>query len=631
MDARDFQAPGLSSKSATSALFAICAALFCAAVLLVVVQFLSLRETFLEDLKVQIRIVGANSIAAIAFRDTKASEETLAALQASSSVESAAIYIEDTKRPFVHYSRGQAGALATPSADLLESGHQFHANYLDLAYPVELNGKRIGVVTIRAALDILYGRLAMYAFITICIIVASLGIGYLLVSRMRKVVAHAEAHLTYLAHVDAVTGLPNRHAFNEHLAYALSKVERFGGHLELLLLDLDNFKSVNDSLGHHKGDQLLKSVGQRLSVGLRDTDIVCRIGGDEFGIILESGSTERKGGAVAQKIIHSLSIPFSIDDHEVYVTGSVGASSSTDDKQDILALTRNADIAMYAAKAKGKNTFEVFRLEMNQQAQKRLAIEGKLRKAIQNNELSLHYQPKLNLRHNRITGFEALLRWNNPQLGEISPVEFIPVAEETGLINQIGMWVVHAACRQIAAWEQQGLTDFKVSLNLSPRQTKNPQLGSEILAAIHAAGINTSRIEMEITESQLMENVGANIELLAQLRAHGLRLSIDDFGTGYSSMAYLKRFPINELKIDRTFVRDIPGDGGDEAIITSIIALGHGLGLTVIAEGVETEQQIAFLRSVDCDSIQGYYVAKPMPATEVPIFLARLREKPIDA
>lgn len=620
------QLPDLSGKSATAALFAICAALLCAAVLLVVVQFLSLRKTFLEDLEVQIGIVGNNSTAAIAFRDAQASEEILSALHTSSSVESAAIYIEDGPA-FAIYARNKLNPPAPPSAVLLAEGHRFHGRYLDLAKPVELNGKRIGMVTIRATLDILYGRLAMYALITLLVVGASLGIGYLLVSRMRRAMAHAEAHLTYQAQVDPVTGLPNRHAFNEHLAYTLSKAERMGGHLELLLLDLDNFKSVNESIGHSQGDQLLKAVGQRLCASLRDADTVCRIGGDEFAIIIESKSSERKGGPVASKVIQALTTPFYVGGHEIYVTGSVGVSSSADDSWDILILTRNADTAMYVAKAKGKNTFEVFRQEMNQNAQKRLMIESSLRKAIKNNELSLHYQPKLHLRHNRVTGFEALLRWNNPQLGAVSPVEFIPIAEETGMINQIGIWVVQAACQQISAWEQQGLSDFKVSLNLSPRQTKNPQLANEILNVIQTVGVEPSRLELEITESQLMENVGANVELLAQLRSHGLRLSIDDFGTGYSSMAYLKRFPINELKIDRTFVRDIPGEGDDEAIIAAIIALGHGLGLSVIAEGVETEQQIAFLRSVDCDSIQGYWLAKPMPAADVPAFLARMREK----
>lgn len=626
MNQQNFKLPDLSGKSATSALYAICATLLCAAVLLVVVQFLSLRKSFLEDLHAQINIVASNSTAAIAFRDAQASQEILTALHTSSSVESAAIYIEDGPA-LAYYARSKQSPLALPSPDLLRDGHQFFWRHLDLAQTVELNGKRIGLVTIRATLDILYGRLAMYALITALVVGASLGIGYLLVLRMRKAIARAEAHLTYQAHVDPVTGLPNRHAFNEHLTYTLSKVEHLGGHLELLLLDLDNFKSVNDSIGHSKGDQLLKAVGQRISASLRDADTVCRIGGDEFAIILESRSSERKGDAVAAKVIQALTTPFSVDDHEIYVTGSVGVSSSADDSWDILILTRNADTAMYVAKAKGKNTFAVFRQEMNQNAQKRLVIENALRKAIKNDELALHYQPKLHLRHNRITGFEALLRWTNPQLGAISPVEFIPIAEETGMINQIGMWVVQAACQQIAEWEKLGLADFKVSLNLSPRQTKNPQLANDILNVIHTVGIEPARLELEITESQLMENVGANVELLAHLRSHGLRLSIDDFGTGYSSMAYLKRFPINELKIDRSFVRDIPGDGDDEAIIASIIALGHGLGLTVIAEGVETEQQIAFLRSVDCDSIQGYHLAKPMPATDVPAFLARMREK----
>ncbi|MES2104029.1 MAG: EAL domain-containing protein [Pseudomonadota bacterium] len=623
MQNKDPLAGRLSEKSASSALYVLCIALFCAAVLLVSFQFLSLRQSFLEDLKVQIRIVSTNSIAAIAFRDAKASEEILRAMQVSSSVDSAAIYTEPGM-PFAFYVRDKNSTIAAATAELKNAGYQFQLRHLDLAESVNLNGKPIGLVTLRASLDILYMRLATYALITACVFLASFGIGYLLVGRMRRRVADAEAHLTYLAHTDAITELPNRHAFNKILSQALLDVRQPENHLELILLDLDNFKSVNDSLGHLKGDQLLKAVGERLSSGLRDTDIMCRIGGDEFAIIVGSRNQQHRGRPIAQKIIRALAAPFTIDDHDVFVTASIGTSSSTDDKLDIMALTRNADIAMYEAKAKGKNTFEVFKPEMNQLAQKRLSIENNLRKAIANDELTLHYQPKLNLHHNRVTGFEALLRWNSEELGEVSPVEFIPVAEESGLINEIGMWVIRKACEQIAAWEQQNLADFKVSVNLSPRQTRNLLLATDILQAMHTAKIDPGRMEIEITETQLMENIDSNIELLAQLRSYGLRLSIDDFGTGYSSMAYLKRFPINELKIDRAFVRDIPGSGEDEAIITSIIALGHGLGLTVIAEGVETKQQLAFLRSVNCDSIQGYYVAKPMPADEVPHFLASL-------
>ncbi|MCH8617520.1 EAL domain-containing protein [Undibacterium sp. TS12] len=612
----------MSGKSANSALLALCVAMLCAAVLLIVVQFLSLRQSFIEDMQVQGRIVSSNITAAIVFRDVKTATETLAALNASSSIAAAAIFIEPGPA-FAYYSRGKGNALQAPTPALMLNGHEFHWNYLDLVQTAELDGKPIAQVVMRASLDALYGRFSMYALITLCVIFASLGIGYLMVARMRQAVAQAEEHLTYLAHIDAVTGLPNRHAFNERLAHSLVTVARFGGQLELLLLDLDNFKAVNDSLGHNQGDQLLKAVGDRLSNSLRDADIVCRIGGDEFAMILQSRAGSRTGEAVAQKVILSLAAPFEIAEQEVFVTGSIGVSSSGDDRLSPLTLTRNADAAMYAAKAKGKNTYEIFRQEMNQHAKKRLALETSLRKAIQNNELSLCYQPKLLLRHNRIVGFEALLRWTNPQLGSVSPVEFIPIAEETGLINEIGMWVTRTVCMQVAVWEELGLRDFKVSINLSPRQTKNANLAEEIFAEIAAAGIDASRLELEITESQLMENVGTNIELLSQLRARGLRLSIDDFGTGYSSMAYLKRFPINELKIDRSFVRDIPGDGEDEAIITAIIALGHGLGLSVIAEGVETEQQMNFLRSVQCDSIQGYFLAKPMPAADVPGFLRK--------
>jgi diguanylate cyclase (GGDEF)-like protein len=610
----------LSSKSARASLLTISGALIFATVLLVAFQFVSLRKSMVEDFTVQGRIIAENSAAAVVFNDAQASGDILNSLRGSSAISSAAIYTSDN-RLLAHFARPGVAA-PKPGAALLRQGYEMDMHWLTIAQGVVADGNAVGSVVLRIDLEEMYESLTTSAIITLSIVIASLGFAYLLVMRMRRVVSETEAHLTYLAHVDSVTGLPNRHAFNERLASALPAVRRFGGALELLLLDLDNFKVVNDTLGHNNGDRLLKAVAQRLTSALRDTDVICRIGGDEFAVILESRHSNMRGARVAAKIIAALSEPYLIGAHEIYVTGSVGVASCSDDTIDMPTLTRNADTAMYQAKARGKNTYAVFEAEMDHSAQKRLSLENKLRKALERDELSLVYQPKLNLIDNTVIGMEALLRWNHPELGTISPAEFIPVAEESGLIVPIGRWVLQTACRDLATWRDEGYDRINVAVNLSVRQTRNNTLLSDITSLLKKWNLQPEHLGLEITESVLMENIESNISLLDQLRTLGIRLSIDDFGTGYSSMAYLKRFQIDELKIDRAFVKDIPGDGDDEAITTAIIALAHNLGLSVVAEGVETEAQLAFLRSAGCDHIQGYYFSHPIEMRQVVPFLS---------
>ena len=610
----------LSSKSARANLLTIGGALIFATVLLVAFQFLSLRKSIVEEFTVQGRIIAENSAAAVVFNDAQASREILHSLRGSSSISAAVVYAGDN-RLLAHFARPGVAAPRS-SASLLQQGYEMDMHHLTVAQGIVADGNTVGSVVLRIDLKEMYERLTTSAFITLSIVVASLCFAYLLVMRMRRVVSETEAHLTYLAHIDSVTGLPNRHAFNERLTSALPNVRRFGGALELLLLDLDNFKVVNDTLGHNNGDQLLQAVAQRLSSTLRDTDVISRIGGDEFAIILESRRSSMRGDKVAAKVISALSEPYLIGPHEIYVTGSVGVASCIDDTIDLPTLTRNADTAMYQAKARGKNTYAVFEAEMDHCAQKRLSLENNLRKALERDELSLVYQPKLQLIDNTVVGMEALLRWNHPELGAISPAEFIPVAEESGLIVPIGRWVLQTACRDLATWRDQGHDNINVAVNLSVRQTRNNTLLNDITSLLDKWNLKPEHLGLEITESVLMENIESNISLLNQLRALGIKLSIDDFGTGYSSMAYLKRFQIDELKIDRAFVKDIPGDGDDEAITTAIIALGHNLGLSVVAEGVETEAQLAFLRSAGCDHIQGYYFSHPIEMRQVAAFLS---------
>ena len=608
----------LGSKSAKASLLTISAALIFATVLLMVFQFVSLRKSVIEDVTVQSRIIADNAGAAVMFGDQEASEEILNSLRTSPAICAAAIYTRDKKllATFIrHHDKVPA-----PDASLLKRGHDLDLSHLTVAQNIVVNSEIVGATVVRVDLEHMYEQLLMSALITLSIVIASLGFAYLLVKRMRRVVSETEAHLTYLAHFDSVTGLPNRHAFNERLADALPSLKRFGGTLELLLLDLDNFKVVNDTLGHNNGDQLLKAVSSRLTATLRDTDIISRIGGDEFAVIIQSRRSTVRGARVAEKIIAALSEPYMIGPHEIYVTGSVGVASCSGDI-DLPTLTRNADTAMYQAKARGKNTYAVFEVQMDHNAQKRLSLENNLRKALERDELSLEYQPKLNLIDNTVVGMEALLRWNHPEIGAISPAEFIPVAEECGLIVPIGRWVLQTACRDLAAWRAQGYDNINVAVNLSVRQTRHETLLNEVTSLLHQWNLPPECLGLEITESVLMENIESNISLLNRLRVHGVKLSIDDFGTGYSSMAYLKRFRIDELKIDRAFVQDIPGDSEDKAIVTAIIALAHNLGLSVVAEGVETQAQLAFLRSAGCDHIQGYYFSRPITMQRVTAFL----------
>ena len=354
--------------------------------------------------------------------------------------------------------------------------------------------------------------------------------------------------------------------------------------------------------------------------------MICRIGGDEFVVIVEPAHDDTEPDLVARKILRALAGAFVVDGHQLFVSASFGVSVYPQDAGDAAAIVRCADIAMYHAKSKGKNAYEVFHEEMAHKASKRLALEANLRKALQNNELSLHYQPQIDVRSGRMIGMEVLTRWTCAELGgPVSPAEFIPVAEESGVIVPLGRWVLQTAVRQAAQWRSAGLLEDieHVAVNLSACQTKDAQLMAEIQGLLHETGLPPRLLELEITEGVLMENVHANMELLHSIQAAGIHLSIDDFGTGYSSMAYLKRFPIDQLKIDRSFVNSVPGDGA--AIAKAIIAMAHSLNLSVVAEGVETEEQVAFLSDAGCDVMQGYFFARPMPAGQLEELLRERR------
>jgi diguanylate cyclase (GGDEF)-like protein/PAS domain S-box-containing protein len=426
-----------------------------------------------------------------------------------------------------------------------------------------------------------------------------------------------EDQIRHMAHHDALTGLPNRVLLQDRIGQAIAQARRSRKVAALLFIDLDRFKNVNDSLGHQVGDSLLRAVAGRLVACVRGTDTVARMGGDEFVVVLTELKRAEDAGQMAQKILAVLPQPIDIDGHELRVTPSVGICLYPHDGEDVETLMRNADAAMYHAKETGRNNFQFFTPQMNIAANQRLLLEKDLRLALERDEFTIYYQPQIDLKTGGIVGVEALLRWRHSQRGMVAPSDFIPVAEETGLITPIGEWVLRGACMQARKWQTLGYPQLQVSVNCSAQQFRQEGLLDVVARTLQQTGLPASSLELEITESVIVEHAEHVIARLKALDEIGLKLSIDDFGTGYSSLGYLKRFPIHELKIDQSFVRDIGTDPDDAAIVSAIIALARSLGLRVVAEGVETAEQLAFLKKLGCDWAQGYLFSRPLPAEEI--------------
>ncbi|HEY5801584.1 MAG TPA: EAL domain-containing protein, partial [Burkholderiaceae bacterium] len=446
------------------------------------------------------------------------------------------------------------------------------------------------------------------------IVSALIGLFAIALYRAHRRQAGTVAQLMHLAHFDTLTGLPNRRLFYESLANTLTQARDNGWVIGVLFIDLDRFKNINDTLGHGIGDELLREFGNRLFHCLRNRDTIGRLGGDEFTVILVLPKGHQGAVTVANKIRESLRKPFDLRGHEINVTASIGITFFPDDGGDADTLLKYADTAMYRAKDAGRDTYRFFTAAMNAQAMAKLDLEYALRRALDNDEFVLHYQPKIEIATGHIVGAEALLRWNRPDHGLVFPGDFIPLLEETGLIARVGSWVIASACKQIADWQRSGVGAVHVSVNVSAMQFFEGSLEADIVKAVAANGIDAGLLELELTETSLMSNVEDTIAALRNLKALGIRISIDDFGTGYSSLAYLKRFPIDTIKIDRAFIRDVTTDPDDAAIVLAIINMAHSLKLDVIAEGVETEQQLDYLRQHGCDQIQGYYFSRPVPA-----------------
>ena len=432
----------------------------------------------------------------------------------------------------------------------------------------------------------------------------------------------SEERMWRLAHFDELSSLPNRLLFRQLLEQAICDANRERQSIAVLFVDLDRFKLINDTVGHDSGDMVLRQVAGRLRQCLREADLLSRFGGDEFAALLREIDDPEAARATAQRVLAAVAQPYDINGETYHLSASIGISIYPGDSPDAIALLRNAELAMYRAKDQGKNNFQFHSPQMNAHSLEYVVLERSLRCAIELDEFLVHFQPQLDLTDGRIVGAEALLRWNLPEAGMIPPVKFIPLAEETGLIVPIGRLVLMRACVAAKKWQGSGLRDFRVAVNLSPRQFNQSELVIDIINILEDSGLPPEHLELEITESMVLANPEGATAILRELRAVGVHLAIDDFGTGYSSLCYLKRFPVHTLKIDHSFIKDIPADPDDVAIIQAIIAMGHSHRLEVVAEGVETAEQLDFLRKNGCDYMQGYLVGKPMPADEFNRLLA---------
>lgn len=589
---------------------AIGLALLMGSLFLIALEYATLRDDLVARTEVQMRIVASNAVNALLYRDRTGAAEILSTLSASHDVDAVALYNAKRER-FAQYSRtGPA-----PFQKLEDIGLPLMLSSLqstEIWQPVFYGGTFVGALYVRANLLKLYRQLLWYITTTTLVMLATLIGAAVLLNRLQHAVLNAEARAGYLANYDTVTQLPNRYAFNQHLQVLLADAQTQNSVLALLVLDLDDFKLVNDTLGHDIGDSLLHAVAQRLLSAVRTGEAIYRVGGDEFAMILSQPEDVAAVGVIADKLIRVLSQTIAVGERNLYIGVSIGASVYPQDGDDVAKLLKAADAAMYHAKSRGKNKFQTFSAEMQHRSSTRLALEGELRNAIKLGQFELYYQPQVELPSQRLIGAEALVRWHHPQKGLLLPGTFIPVAEETGLIVSIGEWVLRAACQQARSWQEQRFRPIRVSVNLSGRQFREDGLIDSITSILQQTRINPDMLELEITESVLMDDAASTATRLASLRAMGIHLAIDDFGTGYSSMAYLKRFPVERLKIDRSFIRDIADDADDAAITIATIQMAHSLKLQVVAEGIETRQQAAFLCERRCDIGQGYLFSQPL-------------------
>ncbi|QBE66798.1 putative bifunctional diguanylate cyclase/phosphodiesterase [Pseudoduganella lutea] len=587
-------------------LLAAVAALVIAGAVLVAYQLLEIRQALADGARVQAAIVADSVTAPLMFGDRESAQETLRAFRYAQGLKAVGIYDQDGRR-FAEFSYPDSRLPLTLQAALGERD-----GGIVVKDTVRYRGNVVGHTVLHVGTDRLRGAMLRYVGL---LVVASLG-AMLVVATLgrttRARVAAAERKLDYMAHTDHVTQLPNRHATYARLEGALEEAGVAGTQVALLLVDLDNFKTVNDTAGHAAGDELLKKVAAALSGAVRTSDLVGRIGGDEFAIIVAPVPGRASAVAIADKVTQALRHPFAVEGGEFFATASVGVCLYPDDATTMSELVSSADTALYHAKQSGRNRLAEFVPAMTAATQRRAALERELRRAIDGGQLAVHYQPQFDCASGALLGVEALVRWRHPEHGPISPAEFIPIAEESGLIVELGSWVLRHACAEVAQWQRAGGPALTLAVNMSARQLREPGFIEDVTRALASSGLAPGRLELELTESVLMEDVAGALAFMQSVRALGVRLAIDDFGTGYSSLAYLQTFPINQLKVDRSFVQLLPQRG--ETIIHAVLALARGFGLTVVAEGVEEPRQLEWLREAGCDVVQGYLLGMPMAA-----------------
>ncbi len=481
--------------------------------------------------------------------------------------------------------------------------------------PTYLDSKTAGGVSVTIPMSEIY-KYSIDAYIkTVIIHFVFWIIGIFFIKFVYKKEQKAKDDLHYFANHDALTTLPNRHAYSKAISKMMQSEKT--DNIYLLFMDLDNFKTINDSLGHSVGDLLLRSVSKRLKNRIRGFDIFARFGGDEFVLLFSNVKSSESIEDITTRIHAVMKEPFVLKEYEVYTTASIGISNYPKDGETPDILLKNADIAMYDAKNSGRSRSSFYSEKMTVSSANRLMLEGELHKALENRELYMLYQPQVAIQNEKLVGVEALIRWNHPRRGLVSPIEFIPIAENNGLIMLIGEWIIDQACEQLATWQNTDMRNITISINISAKQLLHQDLYSYIEEAVEREGINTALLELEITESVVMENINETVKILAKLKKLGVSIAIDDFGTGYSSLSYLKKLPIDKLKIDREFIKDIPQDRDDVAITKAIINLASSLSLKIIAEGPETKEHIKFLKDANCDIAQGFFYSKPISAKDV--------------
>jgi len=643
--------------------FALCIA--CGAFVLADISLL--REHMARNILVLAKLTGTNSSGALIFEDKIGAKDILMNLDAEPHVVSAALYTSDDQL-MVRYFRKSTFPAKVPER-LPEEYLGYEDNQLIVVHRLKFDGEAIGGIYIASDLKEVevhaYHLIKIIAIISIVTLIFSVFLSTWIQKKLvRPILALTKLvnkvakdndfslratktsndelgvvmdgfnvmldQINHFAFYDHLTNLANRHTFNRLLDSSLILARRNKQRLAVIFLDLDNFKRINDTLGHGIGDLLLKTEAKRLLDCVRGSDYIARIGsekssgdrsvarfgGDEFAVLINDIRHPKNAGIVADRILAALSIPVLLDGYNVFTTPSIGIAIFPDDGEDADILLKNADTAMYQAKKEGKGSFRLYHQDMNANAHKRLSLEEQLRKALERGEISLHYQPLINGYTGKIKGAEALMRWENSVFGTVSPIEFIPIAEEIGLITKLGEWALLTACRQAKYWSDQGLKPFQIAVNLSSVQFHQDGLVGIIENVLVESGLAAENLVLELTESLVMKDSEKSIGALNQLKTMGLQLAVDDFGTGYSSLSYLKRFPIDYLKIDRSFIKDVTTNLEDASITTAIITLAHSLNLQVVAEGVETIEQEAFLKGKGCDKMQGYLYSKPMASSQ---------------